>query len=719
MERARSAGRTIAAIDLRVVRGAVSILLGAAAGLCPTVAAASDGQAAPRTTTAEMRTAILQADDARVGNAAHRAIIDAALASGDATAQQMAVRAIGRTRRAELIVRAITALDSNSIDVRREAAFAVAHIGSAELSTHAAALDALRQRLTRESDALVTAGLAESIGRLSFPDIAGLDSVAHDLAIAWARVDAGPARAVVSVGVGRGGEAMARRVRALKGTGTDSRGLVALLESLLDRHPPAGPGAIAAQDLLDRRVRRLATAGLMTLRALSGARRAAAAGDVDEQVRRIAVLDLAADSNVSDADAAAAFADASFLVRHAAVARLGARLPHRADVAVNDRHLAVRLAALDALGEARVCRSACETRVLVAPTTANWHESAHALVAAARTNASHARALVSRAASSGVWQMRMYAGRAARVTLQADVLGVLAGDPDVNVRHAALSAWREAQLPNLAAAALPALGSDDGQLVIEAAAGLAGARGPEAVAALRAALQRLTTMRRDTSRDPRLALIERLDELDAEREATLRPYLSDFDGLVAARVSALLRARGVETPQPQGPEHMPAPEAVVPTWPEVERLGSTTVTLRMRGGRALTVRLYAELAPTTVARFVAQVNGGEWNGRTFHRVEPGFVVQGGSPAANEYAGAAAFTRDELSSLSHVRGTIGISTRGPDTGDGQIFINLVDNARLDFAYTVLGSITGNAAPIDDIVEGEVIEMATARQSPGAP
>jgi cyclophilin family peptidyl-prolyl cis-trans isomerase len=139
----------------------------------------------------------------------------------------------------------------------------------------------------------------------------------------------------------------------------------------------------------------------------------------------------------------------------------------------------------------------------------------------------------------------------------------------------------------------------------------------------------------------------------------------------------------------------------------------------MRGGRALTIRLYAELAPTTVARFVAQVNGGEWNGRTFHRVEPGFVVQGGSPAANEYAGAAAFTRDELSSLSHVRGTIGISTRGPDTGDGQIFINLVDNARLDFAYTVLGSITGNAAPIDDIVEGEVIEMATARQSPGAP
>ena len=156
----------------------------------------------------------------------------------------------------------------------------------------------------------------------------------------------------------------------------------------------------------------------------------------------------------------------------------------------------------------------------------------------------------------------------------------------------------------------------------------------------------------------------------------------------------------------------------MPTWEDVLRLQRTVVTLHFSGNRSLTLRLYAETAPTAVARFVAQVNGGEWNGRTFHRVEPGFVVQGGSPAANEYAGAADFARDEFSSLSHVRGTIGISTRGPDTGDGQIFINLVDNARLDFAYTVIASITGDAALIDDIVEGEVIEAATAQEARGA-
>ncbi|AMY12942.1 Peptidyl-prolyl cis-trans isomerase B [Luteitalea pratensis] len=689
----------------------------------------------------DVRTAILQADDARITSAAPRAVIDTVLASGTAEAQVMAVRAIGRTRRAEFLGPAVRALDNQSIDVRREAAFAVAHIGSADGSTHAAALDALRQRLTRETDPFVTASLAESIGRLSFPSVASVDAAAGVLAGAWARANASPARAVVSVGVARGTEAMARRVRTLAGTGSDSPGLVALLESLLDRHAPPTPGTVALQDVLDRRVRRLATTGLMTLRSLSAPRRVAAAGDADAQVRRLAVIDLSSRPEVSDADAADAFSDESMLVRHAAVSRLGSRLPTRAEVAVSDRHVSVRLAALDALGEAHACRSACETRLVTTPTGANWHEYAHALVAAARTDAAAARPLVARAASSDVWQVRMYAGRAAGTTLQADVLGALSADTDVNVRHAALAAWREAKLPNLTAAALDALGSDDGQLVIEAANALRGTGADRGtVTALRAALARLTAQKRETSRDPRVALIERIDELDAERATTLRPYLSDFDPFIAERVTALLRTRGVGLPDDSpgsplarrslgaggspanaGPRSENGPyrstsagaadSPIPPTWNDVTRLQGTTVTLTFSGNRTLTFRLYAELAPTAVARFVAQVNRGEWNGRTFHRVEPGFVVQGGSPAANEYAGAADFARDEFSSLSHVRGTIGISTRGPDTGDGQIFINLVDNARLDFAYTVLGSLTGDSGLIDDIVEGEAIESAT--------
>ena len=83
-------------------------------------------------------------------------------------------------------------------------------------------------------------------------------------------------------------------------------------------------------------------------------------------------------------------------------------------------------------------------------------------------------------------------------------------------------------------------------------------------------------------------------------------------------------------------------------------------------------------------------------------------MQGGSPRANEYAGDGPFLRDELSTRSHTRGTIGLSTRGRDTGDAQIFFNLVDNPRLDFDYTIFGEVSGTSLTrIYEILEGDVI------------
>jgi peptidyl-prolyl cis-trans isomerase B (cyclophilin B) len=63
-------------------------------------------------------------------------------------------------------------------------------------------------------------------------------------------------------------------------------------------------------------------------------------------------------------------------------------------------------------------------------------------------------------------------------------------------------------------------------------------------------------------------------------------------------------------------------------------------------------------------------------------------------------------RDEVG-LMHERGTLGISTRGPDTGDAQIFINLVDNPRLDFDYTAFARVCSGMSVVDDIKEGDRI------------
>ena len=110
-------------------------------------------------------------------------------------------------------------------------------------------------------------------------------------------------------------------------------------------------------------------------------------------------------------------------------------------------------------------------------------------------------------------------------------------------------------------------------------------------------------------------------------------------------------------------------------------------------------------------RFARLVSSGYFEGLTFHRVVTNFVLQGGSPGANEYSGTAAYTRDELGLVSHWRGTVATSTRGRDTGDGQIFINLVDNLRLNHDYTVFGEVVSGMDVTDQVAEGDVIVRAS--------
>jgi cyclophilin family peptidyl-prolyl cis-trans isomerase len=125
----------------------------------------------------------------------------------------------------------------------------------------------------------------------------------------------------------------------------------------------------------------------------------------------------------------------------------------------------------------------------------------------------------------------------------------------------------------------------------------------------------------------------------------------------------------------------------------------------MEGRGAFEVALDVDFAPLTAMRIARRAGEGYYNGLTYHRVAPNFVVQGGSPGANEYAGDALYMRDEVG--LHRRGTVGISTRGRDTGDAQLFVNLVDSPRLDHQYTVFGTVESGMDVVDAILEGDVI------------
>jgi peptidyl-prolyl cis-trans isomerase B (cyclophilin B) len=128
----------------------------------------------------------------------------------------------------------------------------------------------------------------------------------------------------------------------------------------------------------------------------------------------------------------------------------------------------------------------------------------------------------------------------------------------------------------------------------------------------------------------------------------------------------------------------------------------------MATGRQFEMKLLTGLAPVSSARFAELVGQGYYNGLTFHRVIPDLLIQGGSPGANEYSGASRYWRDEVGRTSQTRGTVGLSTRGRDTADAQIYINLVDTPRYDHEYSIFGEVTSGMDVVDTILEGDVMQ-----------
>ena len=149
----------------------------------------------------------------------------------------------------------------------------------------------------------------------------------------------------------------------------------------------------------------------------------------------------------------------------------------------------------------------------------------------------------------------------------------------------------------------------------------------------------------------------------------------------------------------------------MPTYQEMRQMAVSRGVIRMAGGGEIVLELLPFESPANTERFVRLAREGYLDGLTFHRVVPNFVIQGGSPGANEYHGDGPYTRDELTMRSHVRGTVGISTRGRDTGDGQIFVNLVDNPRLDHNYTIIARVVEGMDVVDGVLEGAVMEEVT--------
>ena len=587
-------------------------------------------------------------------------VFAAAMASGDSVLQSAAVRAAGRLRSAALNDMLDSALGLSEVSVKREAARAAGLTGAVGLLFK-------RGPIARLSDAGLRAESYEALGR-SVP------------------VDGAPVTGASVAGAQVGGTS----VRGAPVDGTSSAAEGTLIQGLSDSDPIARRGAARGLEVLARRMGRG--------RPLSSASAAAMAAhflrESDSEVRASLLLALNSAANRDSMVVASAIGDSSAEIRRLGV-QLGRvwvedrnpqvrwqalRLAGNCDRAVRmleDPSEHVRLLALDILGERH-----CGYESIPAYSSGDWQLEAHAVVALVRNDAVKATDRLGKLALSDPWQARMWAAQAAKLAGDTALLDKLARDEEPNV---ALTAMYSSQQ------ALAALGRNHAGLFMAAANMLAraklevdGVSKDVVIDSLRAAFERINKTQPVTWRDAKLALVQAV--AGASRAE---------DSLWLRRASEASELRLREQPA--------LPDAL-----SLAALKGARARVQIRSRGSIVIRLLSEEAPLTVHTFVSLAESGAYSGKTLHRVVPNFVLQGGSPGADEYDPATDFfMRDEVGGR-HLRGTFGISTRGPDTGDGQFFINLVNNQRLDMDYTVFAETVSGLDVMDQVQEGDVIE-----------
>lgn len=203
-----------------------------------------------------------------------------------------------------------------------------------------------------------------------------------------------------------------------------------------------------------------------------------------------------------------------------------------------------------------------------------------------------------------------------------------------------------------------------------------------------------TAARREEARFKRLSRAQKFRELVGR---TRVPYvgLPDLEASIA-------KERGMPTQQP-------------PTDAEVETLTAEAQTARARIHTAkgdVVFHFYPDEAPRHSAAFIKLARAGFYDGLTFHRVEPGFVIQGGCPEGTGTGGPGYRLDAEFSELPHKKGTVAMArSSDPNSAGSQFYITLGDARFLDRQYTVFGQVIEGQDVVDAVRKGDVMETVT--------
>ena len=139
-----------------------------------------------------------------------------------------------------------------------------------------------------------------------------------------------------------------------------------------------------------------------------------------------------------------------------------------------------------------------------------------------------------------------------------------------------------------------------------------------------------------------------------------------------------------------------------------------TATIRTSKG-LIRIEFFPQGAPITVDSFITLARKGYFNGLTFHRVVPNFVIQGGDPRGDGEGGPGYQIRCEVNTRPYTRGAVGMALSGKDTGGSQFFITHSPQPHLDGGYTVFGQVISGMDVVDRISRGDVIRRVEIFES----
>ncbi len=138
-------------------------------------------------------------------------------------------------------------------------------------------------------------------------------------------------------------------------------------------------------------------------------------------------------------------------------------------------------------------------------------------------------------------------------------------------------------------------------------------------------------------------------------------------------------------------------------------MSNPKVTFEMENGKKLVAELYPEIAPNTVNNFISLVEKGFYNGLIFHRVIPGFMIQGGDPDGRGTGGPGYSIKGEflmngfVNELKHNRGVLSMArAQHPDSAGSQFFIMAGSSPHLDGQYAAFGQVIEGDEVIDEII-----------------